>query len=842
MRISIAAAIAALATSLLTVAPVASAVAAPAAAPPVTQGVTALYEMNEPAGTTVMTDSSGNGNNGVVNPAGVTSGVSYQGATGYEWPFRLPTEPPASPERVIQVPDSAAIEPVNDAFTIEIRFRFTDKFGNMAQKGQSASPGGQWKIQMPGGIPSCLFKGSAGQVATGAVTPMDDGEWHTLTCSLTPSGVTMYVDGVYRSTKAGTVGTIDNNIPMTVGGKINCDQIEVTCDYFSGQIDYVKITKGPNQAPNAAMTTNCPSLSCTFNGTDSSDPDGNIASYAWVFGDGTTGTGPTPHHIYAESGTYRVKLTVTDNRGATNAVVRDITVEGVPVESNVAYVGSNISVGATGTPSVAIPANAAVGDRLLLALTINATTTTFTDPAGVTGWTKLDTNVAKTMSTTFWTKEVAPGDAGAQVSVPLTGANVKYNLTAAAYSGVASTPTLAFGHAVDIVNNTVRTTPTVGAEDGSWVVSYWADKSSSTTAWTTSQATSRIAGCAPSSGRICSLLADSNAKVPAVYGNIAASTDAVSSAATMWSIVLPTSGGTPPGNQAPHADFGSDCDDLACTFNSSASTDDGAIVERAWTFGDSATATGMAPAHTYDVTGTYDVTLTVTDDGGLTDSITKQVSVDDLPDPANIQYIASAAAVTTGNKPAVTIPASASVGDKVVLALSVNSNTVTVSDPAVVTGWTKLGTNISKTMSTTIWAKTLVAGDAGKKPTVTLGAAAKATTTAAVYSGVDPAATVTFQNATDTANTATKQAPAVDAPADSWVVSYWADKSSTTNAWTTSAATGREAVCGASSGRICSLLGDSAGPVTGTYGPIAASTDAPTTTATMWSVVLRPEV
>jgi hypothetical protein len=31
---------------------------------------------------------------------------------------------------------------------------------------------------------------------------------------------------------------------MTIGGKISCDQIEVTCDYFSGEIDYIRIYRG----------------------------------------------------------------------------------------------------------------------------------------------------------------------------------------------------------------------------------------------------------------------------------------------------------------------------------------------------------------------------------------------------------------------------------------------------------------------------------------------------------------------------------------------------------------------------------------------------------------------
>jgi PKD repeat protein len=57
----------------------------------------------------------------------------------------------------------------------------------------------------------------------------------------------------------------------------------------------------------------------TFDGTGSSDPDGNIVSYAWEFGDGNTGTGPNPTHSYADAGKYFVTLTVTDSDGATNS-------------------------------------------------------------------------------------------------------------------------------------------------------------------------------------------------------------------------------------------------------------------------------------------------------------------------------------------------------------------------------------------------------------------------------------------------------------------------------------------------------------------------------------------
>lgn len=121
-------------------------------------GVTALFEMNEPAGATRMTDGSGNGNHGVIDPTGVQSGAGFDGATGYHWVRRPPEQAPASPERVIQVPDDINLEPGNQPFTIELRYRTKENFGNITQKGQATSRGGQWKIQNPKGIPSCLFR------------------------------------------------------------------------------------------------------------------------------------------------------------------------------------------------------------------------------------------------------------------------------------------------------------------------------------------------------------------------------------------------------------------------------------------------------------------------------------------------------------------------------------------------------------------------------------------------------------------------------------------------------------------------------------------------------------
>ena len=46
----------------------------------------------------------------------------------------------------------------------------------------------------------------------------------------------------------------------------------------------------------------------TLSGAASSDPDGDVLTYNWDFGDGTTGTGATPQHTYADNGNYVVTL------------------------------------------------------------------------------------------------------------------------------------------------------------------------------------------------------------------------------------------------------------------------------------------------------------------------------------------------------------------------------------------------------------------------------------------------------------------------------------------------------------------------------------------------------
>lgn len=86
----------------------------------------------------------------------------------------------------------------------------------------------------------------------------------------------------------------------------------------------------PNVKPTAAFTSTVAALGATFDATDSDDPGGSITTWAWDFGDGGSGSGVNAQHTYTAGGTYSVKLTVTDNRGATDVVSHDVTVIAPP--------------------------------------------------------------------------------------------------------------------------------------------------------------------------------------------------------------------------------------------------------------------------------------------------------------------------------------------------------------------------------------------------------------------------------------------------------------------------------------------------------------------------------
>jgi vibriolysin len=104
------------------------------------------------------------------------------------------------------------------------------------------------------------------------------------------------------------------------------------------------------------------------------------------------------------------------------------------------------------------------------------------------------------------------------------------------------------------------------------------------------------------------------------------------------------------GTVAPVANFGSTTSGLTATFTDSSTDSDGTIASRAWTFGDGGTSTATSPSHTYAAAGTYSVSLTVTDNGGLTNTKTASVTVSTTPGNVLQNGVAATGlAATTGN-------------------------------------------------------------------------------------------------------------------------------------------------------------------------------------------------
>jgi len=91
-------------------------------------------------------------------------------------------------------------------------------------------------------------------------------------------------------------------------------------------------------------------------------------------------------------------------------------------------------------------------------------------------------------------------------------------------------------------------------------------------------------------------------------------------------------------NYPPVAGFTYTTNCLTANFTDTSTDPNGAgdIVSWLWDFGDLSTSTQQNPSHTYAAEGTYTVSLTVTDSGGLSDTANQNVSVTDCPGSINL--------------------------------------------------------------------------------------------------------------------------------------------------------------------------------------------------------------
>ena len=82
------------------------------------------------------------------------------------------------------------------------------------------------------------------------------------------------------------------------------------------------IASQPTAAPNPAVV----GQPVTFT-VYASDPDNDALTYAWTFGDGTSGTGAVATHTYTVIGNFKAAVTVTDAAGLSVSGSVALTVE-----------------------------------------------------------------------------------------------------------------------------------------------------------------------------------------------------------------------------------------------------------------------------------------------------------------------------------------------------------------------------------------------------------------------------------------------------------------------------------------------------------------------------------
>ncbi|MFF5715817.1 S8 family serine peptidase [Streptomyces buecherae] len=117
--------------------------------------------------------------------------------------------------------------------------------------------------------------------------------------------------------------------PSHTYAKAGSYEVRLTVTDNSGKTGTVskKVSVGApvGEPPVAQFSVSCWYDACDFNAGQSSDKDGDIASYAWKFGDGQTGSGVTAKHTYpAGQKTYTAELTVTDRAGNAGTATRQI--------------------------------------------------------------------------------------------------------------------------------------------------------------------------------------------------------------------------------------------------------------------------------------------------------------------------------------------------------------------------------------------------------------------------------------------------------------------------------------------------------------------------------------
>ncbi len=541
------------------------------------------------------------------------------------------------------------------AFSQSAWFKTTTTRGGviLAQSDQRTGAGGNTDrvltLDNNGNIVFAMKSGQGGIFGVGTINTRNqgvtwnDGEWHQVVGTYDGNGnAALYVDGWLQGTAQGTpfdetavangmptsyvrAGYADMSAVQLVFGINFYDNRWPLSDHLDGSIDEVAVypkaltgtevqelfAAGVNEelnetapdpvAPTATFGTTSDGLTASFDGRGSSDSDGTITDYAWDFGDGATDTGAQAQHTYDQPGSYTVQLTVTDNDGLSDTTSAEVTVEqpADPGETTQTVVVENGSQWRW--RYLDSDPGASWNDRGF-------------DDAGwdfgnaVFGWgTDVDTSLD-----IYPTPTDRPRSAHFRTTFDVADASAVTDLDV---TSVANDGVVIYVNGTEVVRENMR--------EGDITYRSWADS-----ARNVNTANSNPVEVQVPTG----LLVDGTNVIAAeTHVNYRNTRDVTFD----LQAVLTTAGDPGPGDPvAPTATFGTTSDGLTASFDGRGSSDsDGTITDYAWDFGDGATDTGAQAQHTYDQPGSYTVQLTVTDNDGLSDTTSAEVTVEQPADP-----------------------------------------------------------------------------------------------------------------------------------------------------------------------------------------------------------------
>lgn len=403
--------------------------------------------------------------------------------------------------------------------------------------------------------------------------------------------------------------------PFTANTKIRL-RLDASGDSDWVYVDDVVITAcsnigGQNQVPiaqfQATPLIGAAPLNVSFNASQSSDPDGDPLTYTWDFGDGNVGSGVAPNHTYQSTGTFTVKLTVSDGQASTDAFVSVFVSSG-----NTAPIASFTATPTSGTSPLLVNFDASGSsdpdnDPLTYTWTFGDGTSgsgvspshTYQNGGVYTATLTVSDGSASTSSTTTITV-IAPnqGPTAAFTANPTTGeAPLAVSFDASTSSDPENDP-LTYSWAFGDGNNGTGVSPDHSyLNPGTYTVTLTVSDGEFS-----DQATTVINALVPNLGPTAAFTA------------------------------TPTTGDAP----------------LAVSFDASTSSDpENDPLTYSWAFGDGNTGTGVSPNHTYLAGGVFTVTLTVSD-GQSSDQATTTITVNPGNQAPNALFITSA---TSGPAP-----------------------------------------------------------------------------------------------------------------------------------------------------------------------------------------------